>query len=204
MTQHVLLITDGFVHPPFLARWAVRQSLKRLRDNRFEQAASLEQLSAARLRGCDALVLYYHHAAISAAALTLLDEFCAAGGGILAIHSATASFKQTPHYFEILGGRFIGHGPVQRMAVEAVDAPDSPFAGIGAFQIRDELYHHQLQDGVTVHFQVEEKGQTHPLVWTYHYGAGKVCYVGAGHTAASMRSAAIQAILQRGLTWVSA
>ena len=38
------------------------------------------------------------------------DGFVRAGGGVLAIHSATASFKGSPAYFEVLGGRFVGQG----------------------------------------------------------------------------------------------
>lgn len=60
-----------------------------------------------------ALVLYFHHKTLSPAALTRLEAYARQGGGILALHSATASFKDCLPYFDILGGRFIGHGKVE-------------------------------------------------------------------------------------------
>src|SRR5262245_61828515 len=126
--MNVLLVTAGIFHPPYRARLALHEALAQLKDFSFRHVHSLEQLPA-DLDSFAAVVLYYHQKSLSAAALARLDAFVSHGGGILAIHSATASFVNEQHYFEILGGRFIGHGAVENFAVE--QARDDLFGSIG-------------------------------------------------------------------------
>lgn len=153
------------------------------------------------LKDFSALVIYLHHKSISEKALTKLDDFVSNGGGILGIHSATASFQKQYHYFEILGGGFIGHGPIEPFEVKPL--PESEiFAGIPAFTVKDELYIHDLQPGITPHFTATYEGREVPIVWTYHYGQGKVCYAVPGHRTETMRDEVFQRVLQRGLVWV--
>jgi len=196
--KKVLLVTDGLFHPMFLGRMALHKALKQLKDFSFVHVSSLEK-APSDLSPSSALVLHYHHKRISNAALGKLDQYVKNGGGILAIHAATASFKETLPYFEILGGRFIGHGPVEEFEVRRVS--DEIFGGIDSFVVKDELYIHELQPGIEVHFTAQLEGKEVPVVWTYRYGKGKVCYAVPGHTTGSMRNKTYQQILQRGLMW---
>jgi type 1 glutamine amidotransferase len=178
---------------------ALHRALRQLKDFSFDHTSSLEKLPM-DLSALSALVLHYHHKTISTAALAKLDQYVKQGGGILAIHAATASFKESLPYFEILGGRFIGHGPVEEFEVRRVR--DDIFGGIENFAVRDELYIHELQPEIEVHFTAQLEGQEVPVVWTYRYGKGRVCYAVPGHTTESMRNSTYQKILQRGLMWV--
>jgi hypothetical protein len=108
----------------------------------------------------------FHHKTISPFALSCLDEFVRRGGGVLAIHSATASFKQEPRYFEILGGRFRMHGAVEIFTVYQTRTADEVFGALAPFQIRDELYIHELEPEITIHFETMHEGQSVPVVWT--------------------------------------
>jgi type 1 glutamine amidotransferase len=198
--MNVLLITAGFFHPPRRGRQALHQALAQADGFSFQHVRSLEQLPD-DLGSFAALVLYFHHKAISVEALTRLDAFVRNGGGLLAVHSATASFKDQPHYFDIIGGQFTGHGAVANIEVKQVK--DDIFGGIGDFFVKDELYWHSLQPGIDVHFSAQHDGQSTPIVWTYRYGTGRVCYAMPGHTVESMRHPAMQEILRRGLMWVS-
>ena len=149
-----------------------------------------------------ALVLYFHNKKISEPALAVFDNFVSNGGGVLGVHSATASFQPQRHYFEILGGRFVGHGPVEPF--ELAPTEDSViFNGIPAFTIHDELYIHELQPGIEPHFTAKHEGKDIPVVWTYHYGKGKICYAVPGHTTKSLKHPSVREILQRGLMWVT-
>ena len=87
-------------------------------------APSIEALARVDPAGLDAVVLYYHARTISPSALEALDRFVRGGGGILAVHSATASFKGTPRYTDILGGRFTGHPPVGPLEIRPVGGAD--------------------------------------------------------------------------------
>ena len=197
--KKVLLVSDGIFHPPYFGRVALEKSLAELDGFEFQHVHSMEKLPA-DLKDFSALVIYLHHKRISQSALTGLDEFVSGGGGILAIHSATASFKEASLFFEILGGRFIGHGAVEEIKVKRVK--DEIF-DVGDFVIKDELYIHELQPGIEVHFTARHEGRDIPVVWTYRYGKGKICYAVPGHTTASMKHPSVQGILQRGLQWVT-
>jgi type 1 glutamine amidotransferase len=198
--QKVLLVTDGVFHPPLWGRMILRNSLRKLQGFSFEHVRSLEKLPV-DLSMFSAMVLHYHHKTISDSALKRLDNFVRNGGGILAVHAATASFKQTMPYFKILGGRFIGHGKVENFKVQKVR--DDVFAGIENFVVKDELYIHELEPSIEVHFTAKHEGRDIPVVWTYRYGKGKVCYAVPGHTSTTMSNLTYQKILRRGLEWVT-
>jgi type 1 glutamine amidotransferase len=201
MMKKILLVTDGIFHPPLGARKVLRQTLAQLDGFEFQHIRSMQALPK-DLMDYSALVIYVHHKEISAAALSALDGFASNGGGILGVHSVTASFKQHKHYFEILGGRFTGHGKVEPITILPVIGSDI-FAGIPAFTVKDELYIHEFQPGITPHFTSKHAGQDIPVVWTYRYGQGRVCCLVPGHLTRTMQNENIQEILRRGLAWVS-
>jgi type 1 glutamine amidotransferase len=177
----------------------LRQSLQRMPGYAFQQIRSLEALPA-DLHAISALVLHFHHKQISPLALDRLSAFTANGGGILAIHAATASFKQSNAYFDILGGRFSGHAAVAPFQLQR--RSDAIFGDVADFTVRDELYQHTLKPGIQVHFSANQAGQEIPVVWTSIYGKGRVCYACPGHLSATMRHPEYQKLLQRGLAWV--
>lgn len=203
--RSVLLVLAGIVHPPYRGRTLLKQTLAELPGFRFDEVATLPQAVQRGLGHHDALVLYYHHRddALTDQELTAFREYVEGGGGVLAVHSATASYKRTPAYFPILGGRFIGHGPVEPIAVRPSRTDGGIFAGIDGFTVKDELYLHELQPDIRIHFETTHAGEAAPMVWTREPGAGRVCYVCPGHRAASMSHPSVQAILQRGLQWVT-
>ncbi len=201
MTRPVLLVTDGILHPPLAGCWALNRALRALPGFRFEQVRSLENLPADVNRFA-ALVLYFHHKTLSSAALTRLESYVRQGGGILALHSATASFKDCLPYFEILGGRFIGHGKVEPF--EMVNCGGGLFDNLPNFTVTDELYLHDLSADIQVHFTASHAGRDAPVAWTRHHGHGKICYAGPGHTTGSMNHPVYQDLLRRGLAWAAA
>ena len=155
------------------------------------------------LQNYSAAVIYLHHKNISQNVLTQLDSFVADGGGLLAIHSATASFKQQIHYFDILGGRFIGHDKPGILSIRQCQN-DTVFPTTPAFTIQDELYRHELTADVTVHFTVKTETADVPVVWTHQYGKGRVCYAVPGHRTQTLKNTTYQRLLQTALIWVAA
>lgn len=198
--KKVLLVTDGIFHPPLLGRLVLHKTLTQLEGFSFAHISSLEK-NPSDFESFSTLVLHFHHKTISLTALGALDTFVQNGGGILALHAATASFKHALPYFKILGGRFIGHGKVENFKVQRVR--DDMFGGIENFAVKDELYLHELDPNIKVHFVAKHEGKDIPVVWTYHYGKGKVCYAVPGHTTGTMKNPTYQQVLERGLEWVS-
>jgi len=201
MKTSVLLISDGLAHPSLLGRFWLRRGLAAMPGYHFRRVASLEALPGLKAESFRGLVLYIHHENISPAALESLEGFVRQGGGLLAIHSASASFKQEEHYFAILGGSFREHGPIEPFQVEPVTPQDEIFHGVPAFSVTDELYRHDYDPDNRVHFYTPVGEEREPVVWTRRYGQGRVCYCALGHTAATMRHPQVQRILQRGTAW---
>jgi type 1 glutamine amidotransferase len=207
-----LFISDGIVHPSLLARFWLRRALSSppvpgatdVPRYGFHRVASLEALPRVwRLDSFPAIVLYVHHRTLSPSALEHLERFLQAGGGLLALHSASASFKEEPRYHDILGGRFVGHGPVEAFVVQPAVAQDEVFGEVPEFSVRDELYRHEYNAANRIHFYTPVDGEREPMVWTRRRGQGRVCYCALGHTASVMRHPRVHQILQRGLAWVS-
>jgi type 1 glutamine amidotransferase len=200
MMKNILLVTSGIFHPPMSARKVLHETLAELDGFEFQHIRSMEKLPG-DIDGFSAIVIYLFHQKISKSALDSLDNFVSSGGGVLGIHTATAAYKNDLHYFEILGGQFIGHGPIAPFEVKPV--PESEiFAGIPSITVKDELYVHELQPEITPHFTATHEGQEVPIVWTYHYGQGRVCYAVPGHRTETMRDEVYQRVLKRGLVWV--
>lgn len=197
----ILFITAGIFHPPLLGRWHLQRCLSQGENFSSAHIASLNQLPE-NLDDFSALVLYYHHKnrSLTASALDTLTKYLSRGGGILAVHSATASYKDCPPYFEILGGRFVRHGAVQTFTV--VPAADCSFEGIGEFTLRDELYYHELKPAIKLQYVAKTPQGDVPVVWSHLFGKGRVCYAMPGHLATTMKNPAYQKLLQQALEWV--
>ncbi len=200
----ILLVTSGWFHPSWLARLSLAWSLSALPGCRFHRTPSLESLPDAAADHYAGIVLYLHQQKVSQAALDRLGDFIQAGGGLLAVHSASASFKQEKRFTELLGGRFVSHGPIQTFPVQPVLKNDPVFGRMDSFQVRDELYRHEWDAGNQIHFgtPVGDDGPLEPVVWTRQHGAGRVCYCSLGHRAAVLVQPPAAAILRRGLAWV--
>ncbi len=197
----ILLISQGLVHPSLPARLVLRQALERSEEFSFRQVGSLESLPKLMLEQYRALVLYFHHKSLSASALDCLEGYLSRGGGCLAVHSVSASFKLEDRFTALLGGRFDHHAPVESFTVLPYLSGDRIFGEYAPFSLKDERYIHVYDPTNTIHFAFRSESGLEPLVWTRPYGQGRVCYVAAGHTLSSVRSPEIQRILVQGLRW---
>jgi uncharacterized protein len=200
MTERVLLVSDGWFHPPLLARRVLHHLFIRAGSYRVTLVHSLDDFPE-NSSSLSAVVLYFHHWAVSDAALKKLQGFVFKGGGLMAVHSATASFKEQPEYAQLVGGSFSGHGPVSEF--ECIPEPGGGvFAGLSSFSVRDELYLHEFEPGIQVHYTSLYDGEKVPVVWTRSYGQGRVCAAVPGHTLSALHNPVYQQVLLSGLAWV--
>ena len=199
----IVYVSSGLTHPSWLARMVVQRALAATHRFALSRISSLEHLPLMNLDDVRALVLYIHHKTISEGALNCLERFLSRGGGLLALHSAAASFKTETRFHALLGGRFDRHGPVETFNVQPGLVEDEIFSARGLFALRDERYLHKLVGDVRVHYASLAGGDPEPFVWTRRHGAGRVCYCAAGHTLEGVRHPAVQRILIEGLTWAA-
>ena len=200
MTE-ILYVSDGFFHPSFRARRTVWKLLKAVPGVQVTEVKTLNYLLTLNMNRFKGIVLYVHHKHIALDTMAALAQFVQSGGGLLAIHSATASFKQEPRYFDLIGGRFTGHGPVESITIRPSAENDEIFGDIGEFTVKDELYLHDLKPDILTHFETIYQGSSAPMVWTRYVENGRCCYVCPGHRAETMQQPEIQEILRRGLKW---
>lgn len=199
--KRVLLISKGSEHPDYAARVALVHTLGKIRNLKITHISSLERLPG-DFGNYDAMVLYFHENQVSKGALSSFERYVSEGGGVLAIHSATASYMAEDVYINILGGRFTEHGPISKFAVLPVYESDV-FRGIPSFWVEDELYLHEITAKITVHFTTNFHSANIPMVWTNCYGNGRVCYASPGHSYQTMRHPDYQNLLAQGLQWVT-
>jgi len=201
MGRKILLVTDGLFHPPLRARRLLHSLFSEEPGSDVRRIRSLEELPQ-DLAGFNALVLYFHHRDISQDSLQRLSDYVLRGGGLLALHSATASFKGRPAYAALVGGSFAGHGPVSELQCTLVEN-SRVFSGLPDFTVRDELYLHRFEPDIQTHYTCVHDGEQVPVVWTREHGQGRVCVAVPGHTVSAMRSPIYREVLLRGLAWVS-
>ena len=138
----------------------------------------------------------------------VLDYVSSKGKGFIGLHGASASFKSHPKYFEMLGGRFIGHKEPQHFDIKIIDPNHPILSGIGDFSFRDEPYRHDLSMGKDVHVLAEadyhdmEDPNPEPIMWVTSYGDGRIFYCALGHRNASLKDEIFKTIIKRAVKWV--
>lgn len=215
--MRILLVDSGLFHPSLLARSRLLGLLEETKCEQIHRVAALSALPR-DLSAWNVIVLYFHAASAPEAAVARLESFVRAGGGILAIHAATASFKKQTAFGKLLGGYFAGHDAVGEYLLEPASS-DSPFAGLPALRVRDEMYFHEIVADIEIAFTARhwsphgqaagQRGRQPgvnppiPAVWTRRVGAGRVCYACPGHRAATLDNADYRRVLLRGLYWAA-
>ncbi len=126
------------------------------------------------------------------------------GGGLLAIHSGTAGYRETPILRALLGGVFVQH-PAQ---CDVTIAPRGEYpltAGLAPFTIRDEHYHMAFDAADATRFldTTSEHG-TQPGGWTREEVTGRVCVLTPGHNVEVWLHPTYQALLGNTLRWCGA
>ena len=167
------------------------------------------------------MVLLFHQAEPPAGAVEALERYVHAGGGLLAIHGALASFKAHPRYAALLGSPFAGHGKPGPIDLYPVAGGASRAGGRGRSagradsapsgdpprnrpRVTDELYRVDLAEDAAVrcvgsrHAAAEE----HAICWERRLGAGRVAVVTLGHYAQTLADAFVQQLLKDELEWL--
>jgi type 1 glutamine amidotransferase len=131
-------------------------------------------------------------------------DFVSRGGGLLAVHSGIASYKDVPAVRAVLGGVFLSHPPVCDVLLQA--AANHPIAaGVPPlFRIVDEHYHVALDDtSADVFLTSESSHGAQPAGWSRVEGKGRVCVLTPGHFPSVWLNPAYQQLLVNALRWVA-
>ena len=129
--------------------------------------------------------------------------FVEGGGGFLNLHNALAEYPADGPYLRMLGGRYVGHGPLERFGVEVVDAGHPVTRGVTSFFVADEQ-HTPPCDERRVHMLVRNRsddGKTAAAGWVREAGRGRLCHLANGHTLEALLHPMYQKLMGNAVLW---
>lgn len=133
-----------------------------------------------------------------------LRDYVRAGGGLLAVHSGTASYQEVAPVREVLGGVFLSHPPQCAVTVEPRAGHPLNARVDGAFTIHDEHYQMILDDaGADIFLHSRSVHGVQPAGWARTEGRGRVCVLTPGHNPEVWLHPSFQHLLTNALNWVA-
>jgi len=144
----------------------------------------------------------------------VFEQWVAAGGNFVGVHSAADTEYMWPFYGSLVGAYFLAHPAIQPASVKIELADHPATAGLPSPWVRtDEWYDFQTnpRPNVTVLATVDEStyaggmmGADHPIMWAHPTGGGgRAFYTAMGHTAESYADPLFLGMLTGGLRWAA-
>lgn len=128
-------------------------------------------------------------------------DYVRRGNGLLAIHSGTAGYQETPILRSLLGGVFTHH-PEQCLVTMQPKLEHPLSAGCEAFTLKDEHYFMALDDPqADVFMTTKSEHGEQPGAWTRMEGAGRVAVLTPGHNLDVWLHPSFQKLLLNTLGW---
>jgi type 1 glutamine amidotransferase len=130
-------------------------------------------------------------------------QFVEDGGGFLNLHNAMGLYPAGGPYLKLVGGQYLGHGPLERFRVEVVDAAHPVTRGVGPFTVADEQ-HTPAYDAGKVHLLLRsrsDEGKSAAAGWVCEPGRGRVCHLAPGHTREALLHPMYQRLLRNAVHW---
>lgn len=159
-----------------------------------------DQLRPENIRAYDVVMIYTTGHELTNEQEEGLVEFVKSGGGLVGIHSATDSFKNSDAYWKLLGGRFTGHGG-GRFRVNITGKRHVIVRDMKPFEIEDETYTHAFHPESKLVVLMRRDEDSEPVSWVQYYGEGRVFVTGLGHGAPAWNNPAFQQMIINALLW---
>jgi len=137
-----------------------------------------------------------------------LETFVDNGGGLVALHCASASFGSSQTWWRLIGAKFTGHYKgLHKLDIKITDSKHPIMNGVEPFTIIDEEYNHnfaKVERKVLAEFKERpegSKGKNNDVVWTRDVGKGRVVYSALGHGADAWANPAWQKMVVQSIFW---
>jgi type 1 glutamine amidotransferase len=159
---------------------------------------------AALMARADLVVQCWTMGTITPEQLEGLAAAVRAGTGLAGWHGGLIdAFRAATDYQRITGGQFVHHPP-EFVTYEVEPVSDHPVvAGIAPFAVHTERYQVHVDPAIDVHAVTRVDGVTVPVVWTTHFGAGRVFVTTVGHEYKDLEVPEHHEIIRRGLAWAT-
>ena len=129
-------------------------------------------------------------------------EFVEAGGGFLNLHNSMGLYPEGP-YLDLVGGRYEGHGPLERFGVEVADGEHPVTRGVTSFFVADEQHtpsYESQKVGLLLRNR-SDQGKVGAAGWAYQAGQGRLCHLANGHTRESLEHPMFQRLVRNAVRW---
>jgi type 1 glutamine amidotransferase len=135
-------------------------------------------------------------------------DFVEQGGGLTGMHVASACFRNSTDFGNLLGGRFLGHFAYQSFSPNVPDLEFHPItSGLGTYTSFDEPYQiKNLNPDVMLlgtRDGIGNEPDDRPYTWVRTQGLGKVFYHANGHDSSSWNEPNFRELIIRGTQWAS-
>jgi type 1 glutamine amidotransferase len=130
-------------------------------------------------------------------------DFVEHGGAVIGLHNCLGLYPAGGPYLQLLGGRYTGHGPLERFRVSVHDTGHPIARGVESYEVADEQ-HTPVPNPGQVHIFLKsnsEEGVEAPAGWTREFGKGRVCHLTNGHTRESLAHPMVQLLLRNAINW---
>lgn len=130
-------------------------------------------------------------------------DFVNNGGAFLNLHNSMGLYPKDGAYLDLVGGHYIGHGPLERFRVEVVDHDHPITQGVEDFSIADEQHTPPYdKDKVNLLLQSRADGAEPAAAgWYYEPGSGRLCHLAPGHTREALFHPMYQRLLRNAVNW---
>lgn len=135
---------------------------------------------------------------------SLFREYVQSGGGLVIVHSGTASYAEVAPMRAVTGGTFLTHPAECPVMLEPRGDHPLTSGTAEAFRVWDEHYIMALDDpNADVFLNSRSVHGVQPAGWSRLDGRGRVCVLTPGHHAAVWLHPSFQVILRNSLRWAA-
>lgn len=162
----------------------------------------LDQFKAENIKNYDLVIIYATRLTLNKEQEDGLVGFVEAGKGLVGIHCATDTFRESDAYWKLVGGRFRTHGN-ETFKVNVTGKSHPVVKGMSSFDISDETYTDDFNPDSKVIVLMRRDKDSEPAAWVQYYGKGRVFVTGLGHGKAAWENPAFQELVKRGAEWAT-
>lgn len=195
----VLFLGDRGHHQPEARLHQVYGEMGRARIA-IDYEEKVEAVTSERLALYDVLMVYANHLQIAPENEAAIAGWVHGGGGLFAVHCASACFPDSAMWGRLIGARFASHGG--EVFTQTLTESKHPVTqDWQPFTSWDETYVHSEHQ--SNQRQVLSTRDGEPWMWVRKQGAGRIIYTASGHDERTWSQPAFVDILKRGIAWAA-
>jgi len=167
-----------------------------------------------KLKALDLIVPHWTMGEIEQEYVNNISEAVMSGVGLAGCHGGMCdSFRKNVDWQFMTGGNWVAHPGNDGIeyTVNIKHSSSSVLEGVEDFEVVSEQYYLHVDPAVevlaTTRFPIAEgphslnKAVDMPVVWTKHWGLGRVFYNSIGHSASTVAMPEVSKIMQNGFLW---